>query len=137
MRYIFTLAILVLASSAGAAEICTDGVSCYTTDSIENLAAAFEKDLGNAQLCATVQLPKTCTQAQFDAAGGSGTIYPNTGTGTRDWLRDNVIAPGVQKLVAHQLKVLRSRRGVNDDAEAAPQLSAWCVMEGFDEDCED
>ena len=136
MRYTLTLAVLLLATSVGAAEVCTDGQACYSTTSDENAAAEALKAADNAAVCATVALPATCTQAELEAEGGVGTVYPATGLGTREWFRDKRIGPDMDAMEADYIRLLRARLRVVHGGSNIAALSAACVAIGLDAGCE-
>lgn len=67
---LFTLS----AVTSDAGTVTVSGVS-RSTSAAQDSAWTARKDRHNADLCASKGLAASCTQAQFDAAGGSGTIY--------------------------------------------------------------
>lgn len=75
MKNAILAVLLVLAATfASAGTITVSGVSRPTT-AAQDAAFAARKDAYNRGQCASKGLPATCTQAQFTAAGGTGTIY--------------------------------------------------------------
>lgn len=132
---VFALSALLVGFSASAQTICIDGDPCYASTQGEVDAQVYFRDQHNAQLCDSVGLSESCTQAEFDAAGGSGTIYTSNASGTRNFFLDKIVEH-LQRQVASYESEYRGRannRWTDSGQSAAPV--AFCTTVGLSSGC--
>jgi hypothetical protein len=99
MKFVLVVGFLVgFGLNAYSADVCIDTV-CQGTTTDQNVAANKLKTAHNAALCEAIDLPYDCTQAQYDAAGGVGTIYPANGNGTKQFILDRVFVQLIDPFV--------------------------------------
>ena len=120
MRYLITFIIVLLASSAGAAELCAKqgaNESCVTTTTSQNLMVAFWKGEWNT--------------------AHPGEEYPDTAQGTLDFVAEQWLAPLLSEREGSYRNVLAGRFRAQVDADDPAQISAKCEQLGLTADCED
>ncbi len=135
MKRLTTLAgLLVLASiPAAAGTITVTGVS-RTTTAAQDAAWTARKDAYNRTQCASKGLSASCTQAQFTAAGGTGTIYEGA-SATQNFALD-VIFNLVDEVTA-QVAAIERGDAVNAWNMATPaQRQAACQALGKTAACQ-
>jgi len=133
-RLMILAALLALAIPAGAADICIDASPCYATTSAENAAQVYFRDQHNGQLCASVSLPATCTQAEFDAAGGVGTVYTSTAAGTKAFFLDKIVEHLARQVSSYESEYKGRASNAWNIASSAEKQAA-CVALGKSADC--
>lgn len=92
----------------------------------------------NAAVCASTGLPATCTQAEHVAAGGVGTIYPNTTNGRRNFIVDQWLRDNLRNAKARQAASAHEKVCVwwNDPARTQAEKDARCTSFNLPAGCE-
>lgn len=132
-KLLFVLLALAFALPVGAAQVCVDTV-CLTTTAEENQAETFFRDKNNRELCEGVGLPASCTQAEFDAAGGSGIVYTNDADGVRAYFLAG-IADALQARVDYYDNSFDQRAKDAWASGSLAQRQAACAALGKASDC--
>jgi hypothetical protein len=133
-KLLVVLSFLLVPGIAGAQEICLDGDPCRTATGKQAQAQSYFRDQHNEQMCDSVELPSDCTQAQFDAAGGSGTIYATNAAGLRLFFMDKIFDHLARQQARDESEFKGRMDNVWQQASDA-QKAAMCAAGGADADC--
>lgn len=125
--------LLVTAAPTFAGTITVSGVS-RTTTAAQDAAWTARKDANNRALCLSKGLTATCTQAQFSAAGGVGTIYEGA-SATQNFALD-VIFNLINEVTAQVAAIERGDAVAAWNAATAAQRQQACIDLGKSATCQ-
>jgi hypothetical protein len=123
--------LLALAAPAAAGTVQVNAVSRSTT-AAQDQAWVARRDRHNAETCTAAGLAVGCTQAQVNAAGGSGTIYSGAGS-TEAYFLDRVfelIAAVERQINDSRRAELNAKWNTATEAQRAAAFTAACSALG-------
>lgn len=117
-------------------DVCV-GAVCWSPTAKEIAAQSYLRDQHNAGVCASVSLPASCAQEDYDAVTPTppaAVVYANTAAGIRAFYSAKMKAASLKDVASYESEYKgRASNAWNDASEVERQ--AACVAWGLAADC--